>query len=373
MDFPSLDPCASIFQYFCCFNYNDAECTPHILTHFIGGDVSMLREDLTKFVNGNVHWINEVCGETLTNRGICLDSFLNDIVEPGFLFDDVAIMVVAMMSGMHTFILCKDRYWTIRSNNQYEDCPIHLAFFGDGVFKQVCPIHNGASEFMGTSTETLLDKQLQTVLETYEEAMVTSENPNVPNNGTNLSDIDVNLQDTGILPDIGKESEQQETMDLDSHNTMQDPMQDPTLSQNNEEHSEIENIQQSEDRMDTAPNNQVGVDVSDDKEDEVNMDIDLNETAQKETKDKHSRKLIVLLDKYSNVDVDIQNDEMKKKMEKTEYTETEEDSEDASGNDSGIEMDGWEPDAVRKKKDRWAKKQTKTIATDDGSLSVHSW
>ena len=94
---------------------------------------------------------------------------------------------------------------------------------------------------MGTSTETLLDKQPQTVLETYEEAMVTSENPNVPNDSTDLSDIDVDLQDTGILPDIGKESEQQETMDLDSHNTMQDP----TLSQNNEEHSETENIEQS--------------------------------------------------------------------------------------------------------------------------------
>ena len=219
---------------------------------------------------------------------------------------------------------------------------------------------------MGISTETLLDKQPETVFEMHEEPMVTSENPNVPNDGTDQSDIDVDLQDTGILPNIDKESAQQENTDLHPENTMQDA----TLSQINEEHLETEKIDQFEDCMDTVTNNEVGADVLDDKENKVNVDANLNETGQKQTKDQHSRKLIVLLDMYSNVDVDIQKDETKKTMQQTEYTETEEDSEDASGNDSGIETDGWEPDDVKKKKDRRAKKQTKTIATEDGSLSV---
>ena len=44
----------------------------------------MLREDLIKFVNGNVSWINEVCGDTFGSRSIHLDSYLSDVVEPGF-------------------------------------------------------------------------------------------------------------------------------------------------------------------------------------------------------------------------------------------------------------------------------------------------
>ena len=170
----------------------------------------------------------------------------------------------------------------------------------------------------------------------------------------------------GFFQILTKKLHNRKTQFLDPENTMQDP----TVSQSKEEHSETVNIEQFEDRMDTVTNNKVGTDVSDDKENEVNVDVDLNVTRQKQTKDQHSRKLIVLLDKYSNVDVDIQNDEKKKKTEQTQYTEREEDSEDALGNDSGIEMDGWEPDDVKKKKDRWAKKQTKTIATEDGSISV---
>ena len=106
-------------QYGCCFNFTDSQQTPHILTHYLGGDLSTLRADISTFVNGNVHQINKVCGVTLKSRGIHLDSYLNDIVIPGFVFDDVALMIVAMMSGTHILVLCKDTFWMTRPNNQF--------------------------------------------------------------------------------------------------------------------------------------------------------------------------------------------------------------------------------------------------------------
>ena len=186
-----MHPFVTIFQYGCCFKNNDADQTPHILTHYIGGDVPTLRENLTKFVNSNVHWINKVCGDALNSRNICLDTFLNEIVEPGFIFDEIAIMVVAMMYGKHAFIVCKDRYWTTSSSNQYANCAIHLAFFGDGVFKEVIPFQ--PNEYEEASAESLLDKQPQ------RDQMDTMEHPVGPSVYPEHSDIDGDLDGTGIL------------------------------------------------------------------------------------------------------------------------------------------------------------------------------
>ena len=351
-------------QYGCCFNFTDSQCTPHILTHYLGGDVSTLREDISTFVNGNVHWINKVCGNTLNSRDIHLDSYLNDIVEPGVVFDDVALMIVAMMSGTHILVLCKDTFRMTRPNNQFEDCPIQLAYYGDFLFKQVCPITEGATELLGTSTETLLDKQPDMYVETVN--IDTSENRNQPippaedQDKTIVddkhqsqpvvedehSDIELDLKDTGILlSDHGEEHENE----------------DIVMSNENEKldgQSETVEIENKEVDVDVQDPQQVGMDIND--------NVQAKETDQQNSEARHRKKLVVLLEKYS----EIENNRNEKKNRELKESETEQDSKDAS--DSGIETDGWVPKGVAKKKEKWIKKQTQTIPTTDGSLSVRT-
>ena len=101
---------------------------------------------------------------------------------------------------------------------------------------------------------------------------------------------------------------------------------------------------------------------------QVGMDVDDNspkkETDQHKLEAIHGKKLVVLLEKY----LEVENNRTDKETHEVKESESEQDSEDAS--DSGIETDGWIPKGVAKKKEKWIKKQTQTIQTTDGSLSV---
>ena len=96
--------CISLFlQYHCCFRYNKADRTPHLLTHVVGGDVPTLRERLSFFISHNMNWIEEVCGPALASRNIKLDLYVNNVIEEGFYF-------MCMMTGRHALILCGGSY-----------------------------------------------------------------------------------------------------------------------------------------------------------------------------------------------------------------------------------------------------------------------
>ena len=267
-------------------------------------------------------------------------------MEPGFVFDEIAIMVVAMMYGKHAFIVCKDRYWTTRASNEYSNCAIHLAFFGDGVFKEVIPFK--PNEYVEASAESLLDKQPQS------EQMDTTEDPVGPPVNAEHSDIDGDLDGTGILP-TAKENTQEH-----QDSSMPDA---PNETEPKDVQNEPEKITNKEDDMDVN-SNEVPVDAMDSTP-AVDIQVDSDVKGDVEGIDKHPKKLIVLLDKYSAI-------EKQEKQDEHITLEEEQDSADASANDSGIESDGWVPEDVACKNSRRIKKQTKTIDTDEGTLSVRT-
>ena len=158
------------------------------------------------------------------------------------------------------------------------------------------------------------------------------------------SDIELDLKDTGILPS----EEENENEDI-------------AMSNENEQLAGRSETVESEKK-------EVDVDVQDPQQ--VGMDVDDN-SAKKETDQHnleaiHGKKLVVLLEKYSEVE----NNRTDKETHEVKESESEQDSEDAS--DSGIETDGWIPEGVAKKKEKQIKKQTQTMQTTDGSLPVHT-
>ena len=174
-----------------------------------------------------------------------------------------------------------------------------MAFYRDGAFKQVCPISRGASEFLGTSTETLLEQHLETFVETELNQMDTLKHQDGPIVGDKNSDIDVDLQDTGIFPAVLENTEEQ-------HANPDSSMPDaPIEVDNKNEQTGTENIANKEDDMDVN-SNEVAMDIKVDAENtgidqKVDVDIKAEDNQPKKGKEKHSKKLIVLFDKYSEV------------------------------------------------------------------------
>ena len=78
--------------------------------------------------------------------------YINQVIEEGFYFDEVAFTLVCMMSGKLALILCGGTYWSNKPMNDYEDCEIQLAFFGQNLFKEMTPKLPGATSFLGKAT-----------------------------------------------------------------------------------------------------------------------------------------------------------------------------------------------------------------------------
>ena len=97
------------------------------------------------------------------------------------------------------------------------------------MFKQVCPITEGATELLGTSTETLLDKQPDMYVDRLEnlnqpippaedqqETIVHDKHQSQPVVEDEHSDIELDLKDTGIL--LSEEENEHEDIAMSNEN-----------------------------------------------------------------------------------------------------------------------------------------------------------
>ena len=112
-----------------------------------------LSQDLRVFNNSNMDWLYKACSLLLSSKNIKLDQYLNDLVDPKFHFDELAITIVCKMYNIHALVLCKEPYWTTRYLTDYANCLVKFAYFSDGLYKEVIPQVKNTTVFMGLSAD----------------------------------------------------------------------------------------------------------------------------------------------------------------------------------------------------------------------------
>ena len=322
----------------CCTNFHDHEHLPHLLTHNLGGDIPSLRAALTNFIGTNVKWINDVCGPLFEERCIKVDLYLNSMIEPGFMFDDIALTIFAMMSNYHVLVLCHNNYWTIHSKNEYKNCIIQLAYFGGNDFKALVAKTVGADTFLSitTSEQTLVvidedpvsDKMPD--LENVEDTPQVLEHPNIPDD----TDLQTDLIGTGIMPEL----------DLPNETSIRDA---GTVHNDVDDTEITDHAQSNENTMDAD----IPAPVLD--PDDTNHEVwDMEQDS--EQKDKQDDSTDVAKEQSDNLsDQKITSEELdanNKKENNVDSLAVESDEGKTDSNtDSGIESDDWEPEYKRRK------------------------
>ena len=355
--------CISILlQYHCCLKYTDADRTPHLLTHVIGGTVDTLRERLALFISCNMLWIDEVCGPALASRNIKLDLYMNEVIEEGFYFDEVAITLVCMMSGKHALILCGGTYWSNKPMNDYEDCEIQLAFFGQNIFKEMTPKTPGATSFLGKATGFFPQENPPTPAVKHLNEHVDLDEPvgyadhavnnDVHTNGatnpigpaTHDSDVEMKLDliDTGLILDNSVNHTQQDQEDLQENAQADNQVDPPGTDECASDQEDVEEITKDADLTKGSNNG--------------NLNIEKN------------KKLVVLLKQYSE-DAPTDKHDTKGTDDASANSEQEGHEDSNTSSDSGVESDGWEPEVKRKCDALKRKRNTEVIETPIGKLS----
>ena len=67
----------------------------HILSHYIGATTEDVCQMLIQWVPVNIAWIHMISNELLTRRKIDLHIYLSELICPNFIYDEVAITIVA--------------------------------------------------------------------------------------------------------------------------------------------------------------------------------------------------------------------------------------------------------------------------------------
>ena len=160
--------------------------------------------DLKKFVSANIGWIHKACAVLLSDRNLKVNDYVNQLIEPHFSFDEVAITIVCKMYNVHCLVLCNQTYWTTRSHANYADCVVKLAYFGNGLFKEIIPQIGKKTVYMGVSAKDSIpvvdhDKTSQNPLSSDLD-LPHSEEVNCDRD-QHEQDMDQDLHGTGIISD----------------------------------------------------------------------------------------------------------------------------------------------------------------------------
>ena len=78
----------------------------------------------------------------LPNTTWSAETYIADIVQGSRPFDELAIVLACASHNIHYCILLDGDYWTTRAGNEHRDCPIRLAYVGEGSYKEIVPLEN---------------------------------------------------------------------------------------------------------------------------------------------------------------------------------------------------------------------------------------
>ena len=114
------------------------ERTLHILMHYLNGmSLDALRQQIDMFCEKNINWIRKVGVSTFNKLSLSPWDYVKGLVEGTVNLDEVVLLIAARALNIHIVVLCKDRYWSTRSDKSHEDCQVKLAFMGGHSFKEL--------------------------------------------------------------------------------------------------------------------------------------------------------------------------------------------------------------------------------------------
>ena len=105
-----------------------------------------LRKNIDVFADNtkNLKWIKSVGKDILAKCDLDAETYIADIVQGSRPFDELAIVLACASHNIHCCILLDGDYWTTRACNEHRDCPIRLAYVGQGCFKDIVPLQDAA-------------------------------------------------------------------------------------------------------------------------------------------------------------------------------------------------------------------------------------
>ena len=353
---------------------------------------------------------------------MCIEEYLNDLVEPNFQFDDIALMICAMMTKMHIYVVLKGNFWTSRSNFEYENCPIKLAYMGNGVYiEMICkpPVEPEPKttidfDFVDYEDDTPIDVTPKC---TPCKQKIAPKNPRKPRKRKGVSttaskcvvkiakmdpDLRLDLQDTGLVPDFlndippncedlpGPVSTEDNTQNMPPNG---EDLPGPVTTEDENDtppqvHSNIQARQESEDVPPSSENKENQCVVNENKQnlDTEQADNDAHEENKQVESELIDQKEHDAKEENKQVESDVEN----KQVESDVIDNKEQDGDDSSSQKSASkkgssaeqshvdslsdvqEEDGWESEGTKKRRLRRERRQTKTVETSDGVMDIRT-
>ena len=350
-----------------------------------------------------------------------LEDFCNQLIEPGYTFDELAILIVCFVKKVHCLVLCDNTYWTTRSKYDYSNCLIKLCYLGRGVYKEVSLKLLGKSVSFGSKRKGIhvvdpvsLDFNVGHMPEMIDmtedpsgsiEPEQTTDSIQIQMDPTQqsvpTSEYDGDLVDTGILPELAQDIDTLVQLDF-----MQEGPNGPDTNmdsvQKSDEINEVSTHLDEPDRgIDNAANDEPN---SDNHVDKTNQETEAevmdknqpgpestdllseNQTEPGLTPEDTTEQQEIQVNQtgtdLNNIRVDPATAKQlcdreavlklgQLKEDKPQYHKDSMDSElyeEQDGAPVPVEPDGWEPESNRRRR----KRQTTVIPTTSGQLAVQT-
>ena len=115
-------------------------------------DIEMpkLKAALCQFVSTHMDWIQSVASDYVKAKQVSLEVYLRKLCNLDGKLDELGIMIISRCFHVHTLILINGSYWTSRAENDYKKTVIKLAFCGEGIYKELCPISEEDTDDLNT-------------------------------------------------------------------------------------------------------------------------------------------------------------------------------------------------------------------------------
>ena len=81
-------------------------------------------------------WITRISTDVLNMKKRCVDDHLHGLVQPGFKWDEIGVLILCGMFHLHVSILMENTFWMSARDNNLSTCKIFIAvtaklIFGD--------------------------------------------------------------------------------------------------------------------------------------------------------------------------------------------------------------------------------------------------
>ena len=79
-------------------------------------------------------WITHISADVLNMKKRSVDDYLNDLVQPGFKWDEIGVLMLCRMFHLHVRILMENTFWMSAVDNDLNTCKIYIAVTGQLTF-----------------------------------------------------------------------------------------------------------------------------------------------------------------------------------------------------------------------------------------------